>query len=205
MDVIRVSDPITTEQKLEVVSIADAKQQMRVLESDDDDYIAFLIGVAYDVLSGPNQWLNGYCLLEETFEVAAASLGRDGNELPLRPLSGNTVLSFETRTGSEYIAVPSTSFAVSVVNQVPILSRVGFMSWPYVTPNDPQAFRITFKAGHPDADAVPSPLKLAIRMLVATWYGQREAVDFSITSVRQGVRYGLESLCSPYRFHVDHS
>lgn len=210
MDLRRISAPLTSEQKLAVVTLEQAKAQERVLHTAEDALISGYIETAFDHLHGPQGWLNGYCLLEETFAFSPDGLGSTC-ELPLRPVDDEdaTVLSRRLARG-DYTDFTAGEFAVSRYDEigsaaVARLTNVGFT--PQVDVVDSREYRITFKAGHASADEVPSPLKQAILLLAGHWYQNREATisDPRVTNVSKKVEYGLTALAGRYRVSPDHS
>src|SRR5688500_17073885 len=101
LDLRLTSTPLTTAEKVAVCPVADVKAQARVTRSDEDDLIESYVEAAYDFLSGPHGWLNGACLLQESWEWFAPStaVGRYF-ELPLRPLAAIASFSWVRSDGS---------------------------------------------------------------------------------------------------------
>ncbi len=67
-------------------------------------------------------------------------------------------------------------------------------SWPGDVANRPDAVTVTFKAGYGDSGSdVPGGIKVAIMMIAASWYENREAVVVGVTSHKLpiGVEYIL--------------
>ncbi len=212
MDLRRTSNPLTIKQKLEVVSLADARQQARVSHGVEDGLFQGYIETAFDFLSGQGGWLNGYHLLEETFSyyvpswspvcIHALSSSFRRFELPARPFGG--VISFEwLQPDGSYLEVAPSLFAVtSPDGEYAAISRVGTGRWPYTGVGSPLAYRVTFKAGHATPALVPAPLKQAIKLLVTEFYENRSA---SVDAVRPEALYGLKALAGRYKFAKDHS
>ncbi len=208
MDLRRISDPLTTEQKLTVVTLQDVKAQARVMHSVEDEVIVRHIEAAYDFLAGPEGWTNGFCLLEETFELYAEGFA-DQLELPVRPFRGE-IVSIETRDTQldAYAAVDPVTYALTQDGDYGLLVRLQpSLARPQTFARDPRRYRIRFKAGHPTPDIVPSGLKQAIRLLAAHWYVNREATiaDPRVTSVSRAIQFGLQQTAGRYRVEPDHS
>ena len=202
MDVRRISPALTTEQKLTVVTLAEAKMQARVSHSFEDSLITSFIAAAYDYLAGRDGWLNRYCLLKESYAVyfPAPRPGPFTLELPMRPFID--VDAFEWRQGDgSYVAVDPSLFAGTGGDVFGTLARVGG-SWPYSGPAHPLAYRVTFSAGHATAAEIPEPLKQSIRLLVAEFYDNRTA---SADVMRPQALFGLQALAGRYRIAKDHS
>lgn len=194
MSLRRISDPLTREKKLSVVSVPDVKAQARITTNDEDGLIADYIETAFDYLSGPEGWLNGYALLEETFElkVPARSVSCGFIELPMRPFLA--LVSVERLdTGATY--VPLLESAYSVLEQ-DVFDKLALSDW-----GRGFSYRIRFKAGHIRGSLVPSPLRQSINMLVAHWLNNRETVG----KVGSELEYGLKALARHYWIARDHS
>ena len=61
---------------------------------------------------------------------------------------------------------------------------------------DDKSVQITYLAGYGGAANVPAPVVHAIKMLVAFWYGNREAAG----SISKEVEFAVTALLSPYRW-----
>lgn len=208
MIIERVSTPLTLAQKLAVVPLPELRRHLRITELDDDWVLAEDIEAAYDYLSGPEGWLGGLCLLEEEFYAYAAGPLRGTFEIPLRPLRGSSLLSFDylgNGTGT-YLPMDSANYNLSSVSDFAVVAANSFVPWPYWGAYNRRAYRIRFKAGFGTTrESIPSPLRKAIRMLVGYWYQQRETVGEVGRTVAPKVHYGMESLCREYRVLPDHS
>jgi uncharacterized phiE125 gp8 family phage protein len=205
VDVRLVSTPLTREQKLLVCPLDQLKVHAKVTHADEDSLLEEYIEAAYDYLSGPDGWLGGACLLEEDWEVYAPSrLGRLF-ELPLRPFVGVSLTSFDyLQADGTYAPVDASRF---VLEPAQIFARVSLaygQTWPYTGTFHPRAYRIRFTAGFApvaEPDRVPSPIRLAMKMLAASWYADREMVG----RVDDRVNHGLVKLAGRYRVEPDHS
>jgi uncharacterized phiE125 gp8 family phage protein len=204
MDLRRISPALTREQKLGVVTVPQVKAQARVIGDDEDGLIESYIISAYDYLSGPEGWLGRCCLLEEEWEYYVGMPDRLGIELPMRPFREDS-LTFEYFRSDAYTAVDAGFYFVSTVDSFPRIARTRTLSWPYYGIPFSRAYRIRFKAGFGAAEDIPEPIKLAIKMLCAHWYANRETVGPDGRSVGEDVKYGLRSLCGRYRVALDHS
>lgn len=208
MDLRRISDPLTREQKLSVLPIAKVKAQERVAHSEEDELIGDHIEAAFDHLHGPDGWLNGYCLLEEEFEAFPQAIG-DTTELPLRPVVDETSVSVARRLAmggytaygiADVLPVSSDGFCT-----VARLRATGFE--PQIRVIDPRQYRIAFKAGWKEPGQVPRPLVQALLLLAGHFYQNREATlsDTRVSNVSKKVEFGLIALAGRYRISPDHS
>lgn len=208
MDLRRISAPLTLDQKLAVVTLDEAKAQARVRHADEDDLIKGYVAAAFDFLHGPDGWLNGYCLLEESFEFYVGRVDAV-LELPIRPVVDDTLISFEGRVDrGAYANIGAADFMVARVDEFATLARLtanGFAAQPGVA--DPRRYRIRFAAGWSEAADVPSTLKQSIKMLAAHFYANREVAEPAGrgTALSREVEYGLRALAGRHRVSPDHS
>ncbi len=204
-----ISDPLTLAQKLVVVPVPEMKRHARISGPHDDRQIAEDIETAYDFLSGPEGWLGRMCLLEEEFYAYSSGPRANGTfELPLRPLAGGVLVGLDyLGSGGTYSAIDSTGFYVSGASGFGVVSRLPYTSpWPYVSLPHQQAYRFRFRAGFGTTrESIPSPIRKAIKMLVAEWYNNRETIGETGRTVGQEVLYGLRALAGRYRIGPDHS
>lgn len=204
MDLRRISLPHTHGDKLKVVSIEEVKQLARVTDDGENALIGTYIEVAYDYLSGPEGWLGGCCLLSEDWELYSTplhsrSFGRHF-ELPLRPV--RTITSLDVLAGETYGLVAPTIYQFMPTSSFGYVRLAGTRPWPYTGSYNPSAYRIRFTAGFgTTGGSIPSPIRMAIKMLAATWYRDREMVGNADMQTHRG----LLSLAGRYRIGPDHS
>lgn len=167
------------------VSLLEAKAHLRVDHSEDDALISSLVTAATAHLDGWTGIL-GRCLVDQTwrqdFDCLAHHL-----QLPLGPVSEivdvkwrNTAGQIATVSASEY------SLVTDAGGQSFVRLRDAF-SYPSSL-HERGAVSVTYRAGHaatPAAEgpptvkettAVPAPIKIAVMMIAAHWYENREAV-----------------------------
>ena len=208
MDLRRISPPITRQQTQSVVTIEEVKAQARVTHDSEDDLIANYIAAAYHHLSGPNGWLNGYCLLPEEYEYSIPSVCADGFNLPLRPLQDVTPavqIAYRDSAGT-YTYLDAGLYFVTSGTGLPRLNPLANTTWPVPSLyGHPHAYRVTILAGHADGSEVPEPIKLGMMLLAAHWYANREATGPAGRNAGASIPYGMENLCGRYRLAHDHS
>ena len=203
MDLRRISPAITRQQKLTVVSVEEVRRQARVDFDEEDDLIRSYIVTAYDHIQ---RYLRGYILLEEQYEFYTSPCD-DGIDLPVRPLSTRaSPVTVESRdTAGTYTALTAGTYFIREAVPLAIVREPSSL-WPnafnYV---HPRAYRVRIWAGHPTADTIPEPLKQAIRMLAAHFYKNRETTGPDGRDPGAAIPFGLQALCGPYRFALNHS
>lgn len=183
------------------VSVADAKEHLRIVDTTDDDtYVGQLVDAA-------TTWCEDYCdrtFADKAYTVAFDDFFGTRIELPRPPVRLNAVSSGATVTIS-YVDTGGTTqtltFSESSTQQfrldrdhVPALVYPLYLQvWPSVRLDD-KAVQITYLAGYNGAANVPTPARHAIKMLVGHWYLNREAVGNAGQDVPVGVAALLEPL-----------
>jgi uncharacterized phiE125 gp8 family phage protein len=183
------------------ISVADAKEHLRVVDSTEDDtYIGELIDAA-------TTWCEDYCdrtFADKQYTVAFDDFFGTRIELPRPPVRLNATAASATVTIS-YVdtggATQTLTWSQSGTQQfrldrdhVPALVYPLYLEvWPSVRLDD-KSVQITYLAGYGGAANVPTPAKHAIKMLVGHWYLNREAVGNAGQNVPMGVAALLEPL-----------
>lgn len=154
------------------ISLAEAKEHLRVTHADEDTLIGALINAAVSHFDGEGelgramitqtwaQWVNqapGYVRLDVTpFQALTAVEYYDTDNA----LQAATLSDFETWLDGDFVLAKP---------------RKGF-TWPNAY-SRPDAIKISYTAGFGDASTdVPQAIKHALLLTVAHWYENREAV-----------------------------
>jgi uncharacterized phiE125 gp8 family phage protein len=162
---------------LELVPLADMKAHLRVTHSAEDALIAQLTAAAVAHLDGPGGLL-GWCLGAQTWLLAYDTFPSGPIQLPTGPLIAVTGIEY-ANAGGAYVTLPATEYTVDDVANPGWIVPVE--SWPVAEGTN--AVRITFTAGHATAGAVNAAALVAIKLLVAHWYRNREAVGDAMSEV----------------------
>ena len=185
------------------VSVADAKEHLRVVDyTDDDTYIGLLIDAA-------TTWCEDYCdrtFADKAYTVAFDDFLGSRIELPRPPVRLNATSSSATVTINYVDASGNTqslTWSQSGTQQfrldrdhVPALVYPLYLqTWPSVRLDD-KSVQITYLAGYGGAANVPRPVVHAIKMLVGHWYANREAVG----NVGKEVELAVHALLSPFKW-----
>ncbi len=159
----------------DVMTLADAKQHLRVSFDDDDLQIADHIGAAIQNLDGRDGWL-GRALGEQVWELRLPEFcERGGREIkvPLPPLisidsvkyyDGDDVL--QTLSADDYEVVGVGGFG-----KARLVLKNG-VAWPGLGRRAENVV-VRFTAGY---ETVPRPILMAIKRQVASMYENRETV-----------------------------
>lgn len=187
--------PIRTKRPaLALLETADARKHCNVDHSDDDTYIAALVGSVTDHLEAPAGILR-VCLLRQTWQLPMSGFPLAGILLPLEPILAVTSI--------EYIAEGATTWSTFAADQWEWFTNdlgswivpVDGADWP-ATANRATAVRITFDAGHAKQADVPQSIVHAARLLVAHFYENREETVLGVTA--QTLPMGVGPLLRPF-------
>jgi len=182
----RVTAPAAT-----IISLADAKEHLRVDHSDDDDYITALVAAADAHLDGPFGAV-GIALNVQTWKLTRPSTtGRYGVRLPVLPLVAVTAIAYLDTDEAEQSA-DLADFQWFAGDTFGYVEPVKGAAWPAMSA-ERDALRITFTAGA----GVPEPIKHAAKLLVGHWYENREAVN--VGNIITDFPMAVEALIAGYR------
>lgn len=185
------------------VSVAEAKEHLRVVDTtDDDDYIGGLIDAAVT-------WCEDFCdrtFADKQYTVAFDDFFGTRIELPRPPVrlnadsSGATVTISYVDTGGVTQTLTWSQSGTQDFrldrDHVPALVYPLYLDvWPSVRIDD-KSVQITYLAGYNGSANVPTPAKHAIKMLVGHWYLNREAVG----NAGQNVPIGVAALLEPLKW-----
>ncbi|MBS0207512.1 MAG: phage head-tail connector protein [Planctomycetes bacterium] len=170
---------LVTPPAVEPVTLAEAKDWARVEITDDDALITSLIVAARRYVEAHLK----RALITQTWKLTADQFPVLGQQwtlvgpelrLPLPPLQSVTSIVYEASDGTPITLDPST-YIVDTISQPGRITPAYSQSWPAARPV-PGSVQIAYVAGYGDASAVPDSIKTAIKLLVAHWYKNREAV-----------------------------
>jgi uncharacterized phiE125 gp8 family phage protein len=178
----------------EPVSLAEAKTQCRVDVTDDDALLTGLIVVAREEVER-RTW---HAVISQTLELVLDGWPSGSYiELPRPPLVSVSSVKYRTSAGVE--TTWSSVNYIAGADHIPgRLVLADGASWPSGDLYPTEAIRIRYVAGYTNAAVVPQSLKLAMLLLIAHWYENREAVVTS-GAVPKDVPFGVEALCMSYR------
>ena len=176
---------------LEPVSLDEAKAHLRLTGTEDDDYVAALIVAARLHVETSTRRV----LIDQTWRIYRDDWPRDGLvELPVGPVRSVAEIVVYDADG-EPTTLSSTAWALDAASQPARLKLLG--TGP--TPGRPlNGIEIDVVAGYGASGlAVPQPLRLAIMMLVARWFENREGASFGV--VPSTLADAFEAAIAPYR------
>lgn len=179
------------------VGLDEAKSWMRVESADDDALVRGLIDAARGQLGDLMGW-TGLSFITQTYDVGFDAFVPGGTFiLPRWPVQSVTSMTYIDANGATQTL--ATSVYQTDLRSMP--ARVALASgqtWPATQTGRLGAVTVRFVAGYGLLpDAVPAPIRAAIKALVAHWYESREpvVVGQSVAPVPWHVR----EMIQPYR------
>ena len=174
------------------LSVAEGKVQCRVDSGDFDDEITALIEAAVSHLDGYSGVL-GKCLMPQTW-AQQFDCWQDF-PLCLGPVISITSISYFNDNGDEQ-TVSDAAFRLERRTVGVFAALKPGASWPSANLSE-GPITVTWQAGFADADAVPPSIKQAIKLLIAHWFENREAVI--VGSINSKLQMAVENLIEPHR------
>jgi uncharacterized phiE125 gp8 family phage protein len=178
MKLVTVTKPTDTP-----VTLLEAKEHMRVLESDDDAYIQSLI----DTATALAEQITNRQLVSATYRVYFDSF-QDDITLPRPPLKSVNEVGYIDTNG---IQSTTTAFRVDSYQEPAVLHIEEKLSLKSVE----NSLWVEYVCGY---DKVPEPIKQWIKIKVATMYEQRESLVPGI-SITPTPKDFTDSLLDSYR------
>jgi len=159
------NEPLTEEE---------VKLQLRIDHSEEDELLRVYIQAARQSCE-EETWR---ALLTQTWELQlpAWPLSRE-IELPKPPLQSVTSVKYTLQDGTVQ-TMSSSLYRVDTTSEPGRIVLVASASWPSDTLDVGLPIAIRFVAGYGStATSVPAPLLQGMRLLVGTWYANRESVN----------------------------
>lgn len=180
----RTSDPAT-----DLVSLTEAKAQLRVDHTDEDTYITALVSTATAAV----EEMSGLALITQTWSLSQNG-AVDRVYLPTTPVQSIDSITYYDRDEVQQTGTVANFHLFSDIYRAWVEPKDN-QDWPDVF-DRPDALTISFVAGYGAASDVPSELKQATLMLLTHWYDQRASVT---EKAMQEVPYSVGSLVGLYR------
>jgi uncharacterized phiE125 gp8 family phage protein len=178
----------------EPLTLAEAKDHLRVTFDDDDNLIEALIGAA-------RQWAESYlgrALITQTWEWTLDCL-EECLHVPLPPLQSVVSVKYLDIAGVEQTLSP-TLYTVDTRSTPGRIVRAYLQIYPVVRDHI-NVVTVKFTAGYGDnSGAVPLALKQGLLLLIGDLYNKREHSIATISGGRiNEVPFGVTALLDPYR------
>jgi len=173
-----------------IVTVAEAKKHAVIEHDVDDSYIEELIAVASEHV----QYLTRRQLLTASYIMYLSQFPNDDLELPYGNLQSIDSVNYKN-TENINTVVDADVYDVDTDSDPGVLSRNIDAGWPVYKYSRAPVW-VQFTCGWTSPSLVPRKLKLAIKMLVATWYNKRE--DTAVVKHLE-VPHGVISLITEYK------
>ena len=163
----------TTAPSVEPVSLALAKQHLRVDHTDEDDLIT-------EYIASARAWVESYLersLLRQTWQMILDDFPAAGENIELRMPPAYDIVSFQyLDDDGDATTVPADDYDSLLAVDCGIITLATGQAWP--VPGDyPGPVRISYRTGYGTAATdVPADLRKAVRILVEHQYRNRGAV-----------------------------
>lgn len=195
MPLILITPPAT-----EPVSIIEAKEFLRVTDTDQDNVITALIAASR---MNAEEWL-ARSLIDQTWDLYLDSFPDattdQAIQIPRPPLIEVISVKYDDAAGVEQTIDPS-AYYVDLASQPGWVVPISSTSWP-ATLDAINSVRIRFRAGYLDNSSppvanVPKDIRSAILLNLGTMFEHREQVVVGTVSAQ--LPWGVENLLRPHR------
>ncbi|TBW40990.1 hypothetical protein EYW49_02205 [Siculibacillus lacustris] len=182
---------LITPPALEPVLLAEAKAHLRIDSGDDDDYLAAMITAARMQVETAIRRV----LIDQTWRVWRDDWPGDGRlTLPVAPVRSIAEIVVYDADGRPETLPP----AAWTLDAASVPARLVFTTPPPARLRRMNGLEIDLVAGYgPSGIDVPQPLRLAIMILVARWYENREGYAYGV--VPSSIADAFEALVAPHR------
>lgn len=183
----------------EPITLDDAKQQCRVDGEHDDVYITSLVMAARTYI----ETVTRRALLTQTWEMVLDYWPWTQGVLMTKPPLQSIVSVKYTNAANAVQTWNSANYFAATASEPGRLFRAKSVSWPVDELWPAEAIVIRYVCGWGNPEDVPEPIKQAMRLLIAHWYENREAVMIS-PGLTGGVSVpmGFDALLATYRVRV---
>lgn len=188
--------PVRTTAPPAVVSLEEIKRHVVAVDfTDDDTLLGVLVQAATDHLDGWSGIL-GRCLVSQEWRQDFSCWPRCGDlRLPFPDVASVVVKYSDADDGEQ--TVSASFYEVLSDARSAFVRFTDLFAPPALFDQRSDPVRVSFTAGYGAAADVPAALKVAIMMLAAHWYQNREAVSVGDTATP--VPMAVDALIAPYR------
>lgn len=179
----RALPPVRTSTPDQVVTLEEAKLYARIDWTDENALIESLIAAAEQRLDAYDGII-GQALLTQTWRQSFDRFGGSMIRLKVEPVQSVTSIKYFDADNVEQ-TVASLAYGLYADDLGPFVEPLTGQAWPSSVYTRRDAVTVTYVAGFGAVDAVPEPIKQAIKELVAYWFNNREAMGTIPESVTE--------------------
>jgi uncharacterized phiE125 gp8 family phage protein len=168
----------------DVVSLAEAKEQLRITSSSSDTMIAAIIKAAVAHIDPADGGWLGRAIRPQTWELRTNGFWPHcAIELRYPPLMRIDSVKYDDGDGVEQTLVSEVGYRVLGLggHRRAVVAPLYNVPWPTSVRSDHESVRIRYTAGYPTsdgnsppADRLPAPIKQAVLLMVKHLYGLGE-------------------------------
>ena len=160
------------------ITVADAKEHLRVTDTEDDEYIRRLIVASYEYAQTATRQQLQATNYVETWDFFPRVI--EPNRWPLRSV---TSIGYTDENGTTQ-TLSSTAFQVDTSNTPGrIAPTADEVTWPVTEGGTFNAVTVSYTAGQSSVTAFDVRAKVGMLMLIGHWYKQREEVVVGATAM----------------------
>ena len=186
---------LKTSPTVEPLTLAEAKEQLRVTWDEENNLINLLIAVArMRIEEHTNR-----ALITQTWYTYLDAFPADNAAIEIvpTPLISITSIGYTDEDGAAQTLAENTDFTVDKHSTPGRIVPIYAGSWP-VARTIPNAVTLEFVSGYgATAASVPSPIRQAMLLLIGHLFEHRESVN--IGNIVNAIPQTVEWLCAPYR------
>lgn len=182
---------VTTAATTEPLSLAEAREHLRVDHFDDDGVISGCILAARQHIEN----VCGLALATSSWTMTLDEFPVDLIALPREPVQSVTAVRYVNTSGT-LTTWSSSEYEVDLYSMPPRLRPRDGYSWPSLK-STLGAVQVEFVAGYGGAEAAPQPIMQAMRLLVGHFYENREASVVGTSAAP--LPFAVDALLAPYR------
>ena len=191
---------------IEPITLAEAKLHLRVDASDEDSLISGLITAArthVERYTNRVMVYQAFRMMLDTFPYEIELPRSLAVEAAANTVTGIAYATpriryYDEDDSQQTLTYADGDFELLLDNNPPLLVLPALGTWPVTYTGQRGAIEVDFIAGYGStAASVPADLKVAIRMLIAHWYEQREAV--ATGTIATTIPLAVESILMMYR------
>ncbi|MBY6113298.1 phage gp6-like head-tail connector protein [Mameliella alba] len=182
---------------VQLIDLADARDHLRIIETDFDAEIDRVRAASSAVLDVDAEGFGGlgFPLVASQFIAKAGCFSPEVLRLPFPRVTAVDAIKYVAPDGSVGTVDPATYMLARDGRRVRVHLLAG-NAWPALA-DRPDAVRLTFTAGWPDVASVPEDIKAAARMLIGHFFENRMAATGEY--IPHDIAIGIDDLTRRYR------